>query len=281
MDRIMGIVVVLNRIANSIGLILFAPLGYLPEWLAASLVALVTGLVMLVAFKYTSHQAAIKQVRNRMKSELLALSLFKDSVAVSLKSQLAIVIGALKMMVLSLVPIACMIIPITLLLGQLSLWWQSRPLHPGEEAVVTLTLAEGDERARWPKIHLEPSDAAETILGPVRIRSQRAICWNLRAMTSGVHDLVFRVDEDPVHKQLAIGDRPMRVSSRRPDWNWSDILLYPAEDPFGPGSVVRSIEIQYPSRSGWLTGRSTWLLFWFFGSTGSALLFRGTLKVNF
>jgi len=33
-----------------------------------------------------------------------------------------------------------MIVPMSLLLGQLSLWYQSRPLRVGEEAVVTCSL---------------------------------------------------------------------------------------------------------------------------------------------
>jgi hypothetical protein len=183
------------------------------------------------------------------------------------------------LMLLSLAPMAIMIVPVGLLLGQLSLWWQARPLHVGEEAVISLKLA-GDKQSMWPRVRLQPDTAVETTLGPVRVRSQRAICWNIQAKAPGYHRLTFHVDGEEIQKELAVGDRPMRISERRPDWNWSDVLLHPAEAPFRPQSQVRSIEIQYPARTGWASGRSSWLLFWFFGSTLSAFLFRGLFKVN-
>ena len=36
-----------------------------------------------------------------------------------------------------------MVVPVILILGQLSLWYQARPLRVGEEAVVTLKLNGG------------------------------------------------------------------------------------------------------------------------------------------
>ena len=47
----------------------------------------------------------------------------------------------------------------------------------------------------------------------------------------------------------------MRVSAERPGWSWSDILMQPAEPPFGPDSPVRSIRIDYPGRDSWTCRR--------------------------
>ena len=273
------ITVWLNQIANLIGQILLSPLSALPELAGAIVVATVTGVLMLIGFKYTSNQSAIKRIRSGIKAELLALSLFKDSVAVNLLSQWRILLGALQSILVSLIPIACMIIPVTLLLGQLSLWWQARPLHVNEEAVITLSLS-GNEKSTWPDVTLQPSAAFEPIVGPVRIRSKRAICWNVQGVTPGYHNVVFNVGGQQIEKQLAIGRHPMRVSLMRPDWNWSNILLNPAESPFTAQSPVKSIEIQYPSTNSWYTGSNSWLVFWFIGSTIAALCFRGVFKVN-
>ena len=48
---------------------------------------------------------------------------------------------------------------ILLLLGQLSLWYQHRPLLVGEEAVVALALG-GDAGGPMPAVTLEPNPAA-------------------------------------------------------------------------------------------------------------------------
>ena len=50
----------------------------------------------------------------------------------------------------------------------------------------------------------------------------------------------------------------MRVSEERPGWSWWDILLQPAEPPFGPDSPVRSIRIAYPDRDSWTAGTDWW-----------------------
>ena len=52
----------LNALANALGRVL-APIAWLPGWLSATLVAAVTGVVMLIAFKYTSNQRAIRRAR--------------------------------------------------------------------------------------------------------------------------------------------------------------------------------------------------------------------------
>ncbi len=284
-DTAIHLTVLLNQIANAVGRFLLAPLGFLPEVAGALVVAVVTGILMLIAFKYTSHQSAIKHVRNGIKAELLALSLFKDSVAVSLGSQWRIVQGAIKLILISLIPIGCMVIPVTLLLGQLSLWWQARPLQIGEDVVVTLALNENDKTS-WPNVTLQTAPAMEITQGPFRIRSRREMCWQLQARASGYHRLNFVVDGQPVEKEVAVGSDSMRVSIQRPAWDLADILMHPAEPPFQRSSSVKSIRMQYPLETTWTHGRysplffHSWLVFWFIGSTIAAFCFRGILKVN-
>ena len=78
-----------------------------------------------VVFKYTSNQRAIKRVRDDIKANLLALKLFKDSTAAVWQAQGRLLLGAGWLLVLALVPMAVMIVPVTLILGQLSLWYQN------------------------------------------------------------------------------------------------------------------------------------------------------------
>ena len=51
------------RAASFLGRYLLAPIGAMPGWLSATVIAAVTGVLMLAAFKYTSNQNAIKRVR--------------------------------------------------------------------------------------------------------------------------------------------------------------------------------------------------------------------------
>ena len=272
------VVVWLNAVGNALGSVVLAPIGLLPGWLSATLVGAGSGLLFLLAFKYTSNQRAIKAVRNDMKAHLLALKLFKESPWVALCAQGRVLWGALRSLTLTIVPLLVMAVPASLILGQLALWYQVRPLRVGEEAVRTVKL-NGTETA-WPKVHLQPTKALNVTTGPVRVRSKRELCWNLKACQPGYHRIVLEVDGQAIEKEVAIGDGYMRVSTLRPAWQWSDALLNPAEVPFSPDSAVHSIQIEYPDRSSWTSGTDSWFIYWLVVSMVAALCFSPWLKVK-
>jgi hypothetical protein len=278
MDFLAQLTVWLNALANLLGRLLLAPIAVLPGWLSATLVAVVTGVLLLVIFKHTSNQRAIKRARDDIKAQLLAIKLFKENVSVALRAQGRILLGALRLFVLSIVPMLVMAVPVALLLGQLSLWYQARPLRVGEEAVLTVKLSGSDEAA-WPDVRLR-TDAVEVEAGPVRVESQRELCWNVKATEAGYHRLVLDVGDDTAEKELAVGDGFLRVSPRRPAWEWTDAVLYPWERPFATDSPIQSIDIQYPSRDSWTAGTDYWVIYWFAASLVGALCFRRALNVN-
>jgi hypothetical protein len=278
MDALAQVVVRLNAAANALGGVL-ARLAVLPGWLSATLIAVVSGVVLLAVFKYTSHQRAIKAVRNGIQANLLALKLFKDNVPVTLRAQGRIFLGALWLLLLAVVPMLVMVVPVSLLWRQLALWYEARPLKVGEEAIVSLQLG-GDGDGRWPDVKLSPTAAVETTVGPVRVRSKQAVYWNIKARAAGYHRLVFEVDGQTADKELAVGDGFMRVSTQRPGWDWWQTLLNPAEPPFGADARIHGIEIDYPERPGWTCGTGWWMYYWVAVSLVSALCFRRLLNVN-
>jgi hypothetical protein len=279
MNFLAQIVVWLNAVANAVASWLLAPIGFLPGWLSVTIIAAITGIVMLIIFKHTSNQRAIKAARDDIKANIYALKLFKDNVGVTIQSQGRILLGAMRLLVFSLVPMLVMALPVTMLLSQLALWYQARPLRIGEEAVMTMKLY-GPPESPWPKVDLQPTKAIEVTVGPVHVRSKRELCWNIRALTKGEQRLVFQVDGKPIEKELAIGDGFARVSLLRPGWSWSDALLNPEEQPFSYDSPVESIEIVYPHRSSWTYGSDSWVIYWFVVSIVAALFCRKLLGVN-
>ena len=161
----------------------------------------------------------------------------------------------------------------------MALWYQSRPLLQGEEAVVTMQLNNNVEKP-WPEINVESMPSAEVITGPVRVLSKREVYWKIKARQNGLHRMVFEVRDDLVEKELAIGEGFMCVSAERPGWRWADILLHPAEKPLGPDSVVQSISIDYPDRLSWTSGTDWWLVYLFFASMVFALISNPFLRVR-
>jgi hypothetical protein len=239
---------------------------------------------LLVIFKHTSNQRAIGNILDDIKAHMLALKLFKDSISVTLHAEARVFKGALLLLFHAIIPMLLMIIPISLLLAQMSLWYQSRPLLPEEIAVMTVKLMtvklNGNVRGRWPTVNVEPTPAAEVTTGPVRVFSRREICWEIKALENGNHCITLHVNGHQIEKKLVIGDGFMRVSSMRPAWNWADILMHPAEEPFAPNSIVQSVTIDYPDRLSRTSGTDWWLIYFFIASMVFAFISRPFLKVR-
>lgn len=277
-DAITQVIVWLNAVANALGWLL-APIALVPGWFSATVLGALSGVVLLAVFKYTSNQTAIKRVRDSIKASTLTLKLFTDSARVAFRAQGRLFIGALWLFLFGLVPVLVMIVPVALLLGQMSLWYQLRPLRVGGEAVVTLKLNGGSD-APCPDVDLQSGGAAEILLGPVLVASKREVCWNIAARESGLHRLTFRVGDQTVEKELAVGDGFMRVSAQRPGWDWAEVLTHPRERPLPPDSPVHSVEIDYPRRVSWTSGSDWWVGYWFVVSLVAAFCFKGVLNVN-
>lgn len=249
----------LNAAANAMFGLLDKPMAALPAWLSLVMIASILGVLMLLLFKYTSNQTAIGRVRDAIKAHLLAMKLFKDNIPVVLKSQAKIILNAFLLLVFSLQPMIVMIIPFTIILAQLGLWYQFRPLEIGEQTVVTAQLADLDSNP-MSQIVLNSSSAAEVVIGPVRVPSKREIFWKIQAKETGIHTLTFQSADQQFEKELAVGDGLMRVSVMRPALASGDILLHPAEQPFEVDSVVQSISIDYPDRDSRFTGTDIWIV---------------------
>jgi hypothetical protein len=278
-SRLASIASALNVLANLLARPVLAPIAAMPGWLSATLIACASGALLLLIFKYTSNQKAIQRVRNEIQANLFALKLFKDATPVVLAAQAAMIRGAFRLFLLSIVPILVMMVPVLLLLGQLSLWYQHRPLHVGEETVVALKLA-GADGDPLPAVELEPTSAATVAIGPVRVPSKREVVWKLKAREPGSHMLTFHAGQQTVTKALAIGDGFMKVSPRRAGRDWYDILLNPAESPFPPSSMVQSAEVDYPDRPAWTSGTDYWVIYWFAVSMVAAFCARPFLNVK-
>ena len=270
----------LNVVGNVLFGLLEKPMMVLPAWLSLTVISAVLGVLMLILFKHTSNQAAIGKVRDTIKAQLLAMKLFKDNIPVVLKAQVKILLNAMLLLIHSFRPMLVMIIPFSLLLGQLGLWYQSRPLLVGEQALVTVQLADSDT-GLMPPVSLQPSAAATVTSGPVRVPAKRQVYWQIQAKEAGEQQLTFQVADKEVQKELAVGEGLMPVSMTRPGLNVADLILHPAEKPFGKASPVQSIEITYPDRPSKVTGTDFWIVSLFVISMVVAFLLKPFFNVKF
>ena len=273
------LVVWLNSIVNPIGRIVFAPIAVLPGWLSATIIGVGTGLLTLLAFKFTSNQQAIKRVRSDIKANLLALALFKDSVPVSLKSQGRIVVAAAQVA---------------------GLFHCADCGHVGPDGVATGAIVAvvcgaaiasrrkcgRDDELEQPGYHQVAEGATrcfgrvQTDIGTGENRRRAGDMLERRGQPKWNSPAGLDIDGTKIEKELAIGDGPMRVSLCARHGTGLRRMLNPAETPLAANSPVRSIEIQYPKRLGFASGTNTWVIYWFVVSFAAALCCRRMLNVQ-
>jgi len=268
-----------NVVTNAIGGFFLAPVASVPGWFSITVISAVLGVFLLVIFKYTSNQKAIGHVRDDIKANLLAVKLFKDSFSVTFRSQGNVFCASFKLLFYSIVPMLVMIVPVILIMAQMSLWYQACPLLPGDEPVI-VRLKLNDNLDTFPQVALESLPAARTIIGPVRVFNKKEIFWKIKPVDEGNHNLIFHIGDRRYEKQLAIGEGFMRLSPKRPGADFADILLYPLEKPFTSDSPVHSISINYPERDSRINGTDWWIVYFFVVSMIFAFMFKPLIKVR-
>jgi uncharacterized membrane protein (DUF106 family) len=270
-----------NSVLNKVFDILFLPVRGLGPWAAMILVSLLTSFLMLLIFRHTSNQAGIRKEKNRIKAHLLELRLFKDNMGVQLKAQGRILLANFKYVGHNMKPMLVMIVPVLLILIRLNLWFGSESLKPGDPVLVKVRLAEGRYPSEVPA-SLAASAELDVETLPLRIEDEAEIDWRLRAKIAGEGRLTLTVGGETVVKSASVGaTRLSPIPALRPGSNLLDQVFNPGEAPLPPGSVVRSVEVRYPSASMSLFGmRIHWLIVYFILSIVFGYAFKGLFKVE-
>ena len=276
----MSVLISITAFVNSLMNALFRPLAgvmeTMPGWLSNLIFSGIVGVVALVLFKYTSNQDAIGKVRDNIKAQMLAMKLFKDSMAVTVKVQGRMFRGALLLMLHSLRPMLVMIIPFSLVLAQLGLWYQARPLMPGEQTIITIEV----DPSVIDNVELRSLPGAKITAGPVTSIDKNEINFNVEATETGTHEIVFQIADQTFAKKMVVGEGIVRLNPVRPGGNFGKMLMYPDEKPFAADSPVKSISLKYPDRISKTCGTDWWIGYFFMMSLIVALIFKPMLKVR-
>jgi uncharacterized membrane protein (DUF106 family) len=279
---------IFNSVFSKIFDFIFFPFRSMSPWIGMILISLLTALLMLFVFRFTSNQEGIRRVKNKIKAHLLELRLFKDSLSLSFKAQGNILRYNLKYISYSAKPLLVMIIPLVLILIQLNLWFGYEALTPGQETILKVKLREGYSPLNI-DLALESSPGFDIQTPPLRIEEEMEINWRLRAREKGVHDLAFIVNGQRLTKKMAVAQKPLsKISTLKVRRNFINELLNPGEAPLQRDLPVKTIEVKYPVkdiklfgwRIPWLLGIPSWLIVYFVLSIILGFVFKGLFKVE-
>jgi hypothetical protein len=238
-----------NGLLNPVFSLMFAPFAALPAWVALVFWSVVFGVLMAVAFKYTSPQVRLKRVVDRIRANMLGMKLFKDDLGVTLRIQGRLFAAIGLRLLYSIPPMLVMIVPFVLILTQFARWYEHRPLRPGEPTIVELRLTP----ASWDRYRDVQVEAPPGVHVAKRVRDghNHVINWEIRAdSVAEPFELTWRLGDLTVRKRVAVAaaQRLIPVSPLRPGPEFEDRLLYPGESAFAADAPLRGIEVRHPPR---------------------------------
>ena len=270
----------LNPVCNTLGDLVYAAFSSFPPWVGLTVISIATGVIMLIAFRYTSNQDAIVRVKDEIKAHLLALKLYKDELRVVFTSQIKIVWAILKLQRYVLTPVLVMLLPMLLGLAQMGVRYQWGPVPVGERVLVRAELDSGQPASdKGAALSLEAPAGVEVEVGP--LRGAHDVAWRLRCDEPGDYALQLSAGGTTYEKELVVGGASDRVSALRPGRVWVDQLLHPIEPPVDSDALIRSISIDYPSVDSYIHGSNYWVIYFFVISMAVALILKPVFKVKF
>jgi len=266
-----------NAIITRLFDLLLAPFAG-SQWLALTVISLLTGGVLLLVFRYTSNQQGIRRAKNQIVAGLLEVLLYRDEMRVVLRAQARLAKDNLRYLGHALVPLAFMIVPVAFLLVQTDLRYGHRPLQEGETAIVALTLDQGVDLDEV-SLSTGPEIIVET--DSLRIPALNEVDWRVRAAAPGQHELRFQVGDAELVKHIVVGNWCGRVSRARVDGGLKAQFLHPGEPAIPPGIPVRQATVSYPPAEMDLFGwRLHWVWPWLIISMAFGYALKGPLRVQ-
>ena len=221
---------ILNPICVVVGDVVYAAIGLLPIWAGLILLSAGTVVVMLIFFRYTSNQTAIVRAKDDIKANLLALKLFRDDLRGLFSAQGKVLLAGMPLQRPVLLPVF-LAPPFTLLvLAQMGIRHQWRPLHPNERTLIKMTMRPSSGNSTQAVLRTHPGVRVE--VGPVPGGNQ--FVWRVRAGQPGRHILQFDIGSSVVEREFVFAEGLERVSAPRPGAAGNSQWLPPLQRPLPP-----------------------------------------------
>ena len=152
----------------------------------------------LLVFRRFSDRQAVARAKNLSQAHLLEIRLFADEPREVLRSERALLVDQLRLMVLFARPLLILVLPMVLLLAELEGVYGRVPLRPGEAAVVTVKSAAREISLKAPR-----GIVVET--PPVRVVHDGEVSWRIRPLRPASGRLEVREDGRVLTSPIAAG----------------------------------------------------------------------------
>ncbi len=255
----------INHILNFLFDVFFYPFRSIAPIYGLCAISLLSALIALPIFKYTSNQEGIKRVKSRIMGHLLELRLYKDDIRVVISAQINILKYNMVYLRYTLKPLMFMIIPISIIMINTASRYEYRPLQPGESTIVKVNLSKDKKLSGKKKeVSLSVPIGLSLETPPLSIDGGREIYWRIRAESEGVYNLVFQENNNKVKRKLFVTSGITRLSPETFKDGIVNTFLNPGEPSITGPTTIKFIEVKYPSSKTNIFGWNIhWLVIFF------------------
>ena len=238
----------------------------------------IVGFLMVIVFRYTSDQKAIRRAKDRLKANLLAVRLFQDQLPVVLRSYVRIVRATGSYLRLASTPFLIVLIPMLFLMVELDryLGWVPIAAHRA-----FLLEAQLDSGANLDGIALQLPPQLVSTAPAVHVPAENTIAWRVVANREGRYNVAIVADGQVSSKQVVVSSQLSRISPVRLRGTFWTRMFESGESALAPSSPIRSISIQYPSREmtfiGW---QWNWIALFFVLSLVAGFFFKTVFGIQ-
>ncbi|MDP6924914.1 MAG: hypothetical protein R2568_09680 [Candidatus Scalindua sp.] len=272
----------INIIFNSFFDIFFYPFRSVDSIYGLCAISLLTAIIALPIFKYTSNQEGIKRVKARIMGHILELRLFKDDIRIILSAQKNILKFNMIYLRYTLKPLMFMMVPMVVIVIHTALRYEYRPLHPGESAIVKVKLHNPNELSTQDReMVLTVSEGLSIETPPLQIDGGKETYWRVRAEREGIFKLGFQSHDMDVGKRVLVSGKVTRLSSETLKSGIINSFLNPGEPSLPEGTALKSVLITYPHAKinffGW---DIHWLILFFIFTLGFGFILMRPFNVR-
>ncbi len=248
-----------------------------PLW-AVAVFAAVTGVLMLLVFRYASDQRAVRRAKDRLSAHVLEVRLFQDQLAVVVGAYGKILRATGVYMGTTLKPLAVMLLPLLILLLQMDLRLGVRPFAAGQPVLLKARFSAAEPLVQ---AQLQLPEGIELTAPPLRIAEEREVDWRVQPSRAGVYLVQVAVGNDRYAKQIVVDGGLAALPGERVR-GWFASLLYPGEASLPSDAPVESITVRYPPREIRVAGWGMhWLIPFFVLSLVVGYALKGVFRTEF
>jgi len=244
------------------------PFGFINDFWGILFLSVIVSFIVLIIFKYASSPKKIKDTKNKIKSSILAIRLYKDFWRVIASSFSKSLAYTFKYFFLNFGPILLIIPLLAPIFFQMDVRYGMRPFENNEIFVVK---AKFNSNVFDLNIKLLASENFVPIMNPVFINAFedeektipiQEVNWKLKAVKTGVTNIQIKVNDNILKKELMIGKNKKALSNKKFRSSSIEHFLYPVESLLDESEYLESLTIHYPASSVSFMGTKIhWLIY--------------------